>query len=235
MSSNKKTCIINQFAGLGDIIFIMPLVRRRIRDGYRIVWPVNPVYLNIGKHFPEVEFVDKTKYVINYNEKRVVENDGKIIIPFRWADQIMGVPYSRCMESKYLMKGVPLSVWRESSWIRDYNNEERLFNKLGLIDGERYALVNDVYTTGATAKVLIPRVEGIKVVTMKTIPGYTLFDWGKVIQNAAIIHTVGTSINYVMELIDLKTEQIHLYPRIPQEKDFDNYEYLLTKDYIFHL
>ena len=60
-------------------------------------------------------------------------------------------------------------------------------------------------------------------------------DWGRVIENASAMHTVGTSINYIIELLPTKARQIHLYPRIPQEKNFDNYDYLLSKDYIFHI
>lgn len=232
---NKKTVIINQFAGLGDIIFIMPLVRRRMIDGVNIVWPVFSNLVNIQKHFPEIMFVDKDSYPINYNEKKVVKCELGTVIPYRWSDQIANVPYKRCMESKYLMDSIDMEVWRESSWIRDNKAEEELFNKLGLVDGEEYALINDTFTTKMDRQVGILIPTGIKTIKMRAIDNYTLFDWGKVIQNATIIHTVGTSINYVMELLDLKAKEIHLYIRYPQEKDFENYDYLLSKDYIFHI
>ena len=153
--TSGKTCIINQFAGLGDIIFIMPLVRRYIDKGYRIVWPVVPAYVGISKHFPEVEFIDKTRFRIDYNSKARVESESELIIPLRWSDQIVNVPYWRCMESKYLMEDVPLEEWRSSYWKRDYNSENRLFDLLGLSEGEEYCLVNNTFKTEMNGKVSI--------------------------------------------------------------------------------
>jgi hypothetical protein len=73
-------------------------------------------------------------------------------------------------------------------------------------------------------------------IEMEPVEGFTMMDWYLVIMAASSIHTVGTSIIYLLELLNLKKEtQIHIYLREPDEKDFANYEYIMKKhSYIFH-
>lgn len=53
----------------------------------------------------------------------------------------------------------------------------------------------------------------IKVIEISLIGDKTLFDWCKVIENATEIHTVDTSINYVIETLNLKAVELNIYPR----------------------
>jgi hypothetical protein len=70
---------------------------------------------------------------------------------------------------------------------------------------------------------------------MITIPGFSLFDWYLVIEKATEIHTVGTSINYIIELLEIESENVFLYKRLPDENHFQNYDYILkTHSYIYN-
>jgi hypothetical protein len=55
-----------------------------------------------------------------------------------------------------------------------------------------------------------------------------------VIEKASEIHTVGTSINYIIELLELKAKEVVLYKRLPDETHYQNYDYILKRhNYIY--
>jgi hypothetical protein len=71
----------------------------------------------------------------------------------------------------------------------------------------------------------------LPIIEMRTIPGYSLFDWAAVIEKADQVHTVSTSIIYILEQLELGQKPIHLYLRKPIEQDFRNVDYILTSNY----
>lgn len=63
----------------------------------------------------------------------------------------------------------------------------------------------------------------------------SLFDWATVIQKAAAIHTVNTSIIYLLEMLELEAPEVHLYQRTIKGQTFDNIKYILKRHkYVFH-
>ena len=64
---------------------------------------------------------------------------------------------------------------------------------------------------------------------MRNIDGFSLYDWAMVIEGAKEIHTVSTSILYILELLKVKPV-VNLYKRFPDEKDHRNYDYLLKNN-----
>jgi glycosyltransferase involved in cell wall biosynthesis len=231
----KNNYIINQFRGLGDILFLMPLANHWIRQGKKIIWPVVKEYLDIQKHFPQITFIDKESLKIDYESRDFIRYEEGLVIPMRWAEAILKAPYKDCMRSKYDLLNADFNMWRELSWLRDKEKEDELFyDILKLGDRQEYHLFNQTFRTDKTGHYRLPGIYLQDVVELRTIDGFTLLDWGKVIEKAKSIHTVGTSINYMLEVMDLKAESIHLYVRRPEEKDFSYYDYLLKKRYIFH-
>ena len=69
---------------------------------------------------------------------------------------------------------------------------------------------------------------------MKPIDGYTLLDWAGIIENASAIHTVNTSIMYLLETLELSTDNIHVYSRNENGKDFIKVDYLFKMKYAKH-
>jgi hypothetical protein len=61
---------------------------------------------------------------------------------------------------------------------------------------------------------------------MRQIEGFSLFDWAKVLEGAKEIHTVSTSVLYILDL--LETGPVHVYVRAPNEKDHSFYDYIFT-------
>lgn len=231
---SKDVIILNQFFGLGDILFCIPMARDFIAKGHKVLWPVEPHYVNINKHFPEITFVDKSLLNINYELKEDRLGNGFQVLPIRWTHAMRGVGMDQCMKVKYEHLGMDWKKWRELTWQRDEKAEDILFKKLGLKDGDRYCLVNQFFQSDNRGNCKITPPTGMKVITMSSMEGFTLLDWAKVIENATEIHTVSTSIIYMLEVMDKVTQPVHLYIRRPNEKDHSYYNYLLEKkNYIY--
>ena len=99
----------------------------------------------------------------------------------------------------------------------DYTNmlQKERREQLGLKEDEEYVLVNTMYGVYQTITKVNTSIinKNLKIVELKFLEGFTLFDWYKVIEKALEIHTADTSINYLIEVIKLKTKILKLHPR----------------------
>lgn len=231
--------VVNQFFGIGDVIFEQTIVNK-IANGRRIIWPVLPQFVEqLNRAYPDIEFVahgyfpidaerrDRYFAIIGDEKKRINAE----VLPMRWCDTNMMVPYSRCMEVKYTYFGDDYKTWKEKAmWKRDTDREDELFHLLQL-DGKEYTLTNRFFGSNSQFIAKMPS----SAVEMYTREGFSLFDWAKVIENASAIHTVSTSIVYLLELLDLKAQEVHLYARKPLEQNLDTVKYLLERHkYVLH-
>jgi hypothetical protein len=225
-----------QSFGLGDVVFSMTLIKR-IANGNPIVWGVMPHFVEgLNKAYPDVTFVDWTKLGIDYNTKQHKEiyhaEYGKcVIIPIRWADSIMKVGYEQWMRSKYDMYGMDYRDWKELAWWeRDYDKEIELL-KMHV----NYApiLINATFGSECKLKSAVPTIKG--AINMRVIDGYSLFDWVGIIERATEIHTVNTSIIYLLDQLELTAKEIHIYPRSIKGQTHKGVDYLINKhNYIYH-
>jgi len=223
--------IVGQFASLGDIIWLVPLVRALIAEGNSILWPVNPEYLSLKKHFPDINFVDKNQYNLPYESHHRINTPLGQWLPYRFASENMGRGLDHCMTAKYQMYGHDWQMFRSLTWDRDLQAENELAKDLP----EKYIFVNRYF--GHLAQFQIePKIESkLPVVEMSIKPGFTIFDWVRVIEGATEIHTANTGLLYVLERLDLKMP-IHLYSRkgLWGESGFSHTQFLHTKPYILH-
>lgn len=230
------TVIPNQQWGIGDIIFEQTIMQEFVKDGFKVLWPVEAQFvtgLNIA--YPSVTFVDKALMKIDYNRRDKYKIGEATVLPLRHADSICGVPYHDCMKSKYMLFDMDWQDWRkEAMWQRNVMKEVSLFDTLGIAEGEPYNLINRNFTTALGKQVQIKVDNGYRNIEMSAIKSYSLFDWTAVIMGAKEVHTVSTSLLYMLEILDLK-QPLHLYVRKPDEQDFRNVEYLFTKPYNLHL
>lgn len=233
-TKTPEPLIINQFQGIGDILFSMELVREWIREGHKILWPVTTAYTDINKHFPEVTFIDKEIVKIDYNRKEEYEAGGGRVIPLRWAEGILGQSYKEVMRAKYTLYGSNWRNWRKLTWTRDRAAEEHIAKLLGIKKGEKYNLVNKRFRTDQSGVVDIKLENDLRTIEMRNIPGTTMLDWSGIIEGAEEIHTVHTAIVYVIDCLET-TDKLHQYVRKPDERDFSLTDYLWRKDYHYHL
>ncbi len=225
--------IINQRHGLGDILFIIPLVRLWQSRGDRVLFPICKEYLNIQKNFPDIEFADARTVKIDYNNRNRHQWKEWTVEPLCWAD-LHKPPPKNCMRAKYDMYGEDFMMWKQLTWKRDINCEDSLQQRFA--NYPAYNLISDRWGGLEQGQYRVPiHVDnGLPNVHLQYVEGYNLLDWTSIIMNATFIHTVGSSINYIMECVDLKAEEVHLYKRLPRERHFMFYDYLLTKRYLFH-
>ena len=68
---------------------------------------------------------------------------------------------------------------------------------------------------------------------MQFLNDITLFDWCKVIENASEIHTVETSLNYIIEKLDIKGS-LNMYSKW-SPPNYDHVKMLFKKPWKYNL
>jgi hypothetical protein len=233
----SKTAAIIQPFGIGDCIWSQTIAHRFMKAGYNIIWPVLPQFVEgLQRAYPDITWLnayDQKKVDLNTKVQKVI--DGILHVPIRWSVDIMGVPYSQCMSSKYDMYGWDWRIWKDHAmWKRDEAKEKALFyDVLKLKDGDEFILTNKYYRSDLSGIAPIPVFEE-KTVEMKRFMAYSIFDWAFTLERAKEIHVVSSAILYMLEMLELK-QPIHLYTRLPEESDFRNVEFLFSKRYHTHL
>ncbi|MBS1772043.1 MAG: hypothetical protein JST82_04235 [Bacteroidetes bacterium] len=222
-----------QYFGIGDIIFTQTLVRA-IAGTKPICWGVLPQFVDgLKRAYQNIEWLDYRCTGVNYETQTDCIVDDKRLLPIRWADSILNLPYEKCMSAKYILYNVDWRLWKESAqWKRDQEREDVLFQNI-VGKNTKYNLINNTFGSDNQFMINICPDNALPNVEMKAMPGFSIFDWAKVIEQATEIHTVSTSIVYMLELLPIYVP-IHLYPRKPIENDLRNVDYLL-KTHKYHL
>jgi hypothetical protein len=228
--------VLNQYQGLGDILFCEPIANHFYNNGQNeIIWPVNPEFLWIRDYIKYVNFVDKTTFNINYEDFEIHHlDDETMYIPLRFANPIYrGLSphdYSdqfHTMLDKYRFLNLSTNLWKTTKWERNFIKEDELFNKV--VKDNNYILVNSNWSNGNFDFSFLD--SNKKIVHMDKIENFNLLDWGKIIENADEIHTVSTSNLYMIETLNLKTDKVYIYPRVPLEHNLDGINEFVNKNF----
>lgn len=229
----KERYVVNQFRGLGDILFLVPLIRALMAEGNSVLWPIVREYFDITKHFPDINFVVKEDINLPYEAAGMIQTEHGKMLPYRFAMELMQRNLTQCMQSKYELYGHDWKMWRNLYFERFADKEKELAELVGARG--KYILVNRFYGEAARGMQITPDINSdLPIVEMRTIPGFSLIDWCGVIENAAEIHTASTSILYVLEMLKLDMP-IHFYRRrLWGEQAFEHTQALYTRPYILH-
>lgn len=227
---------VSQPIGAGDIIFTQTLVKEVAKEN-PVIWPTESYYLDaFNRAYPQINFVDKKTIddqLLNY--KVIGVKNGYYILPIRWSDTIMKVPYKYVMRAKYDMFNLDWKMWKRDAYpARDLKKEKRLLKELRVKENEPYNFINKNYLRNGNGVAQIEVNNGLKNVYMDYKEGYSLFDWCYLIENSTYIHSVSTSVLFLLEILALKAHEIHLYSRKPYERGFSFVDYLFSKKYILH-
>lgn len=215
---SNKVCLIYQPLGLGDIIWVQPIVDTIIADGYEVYYPVGDVYYEIvssyikKKNLNWVRESDSFPLKQYYGSVNVHQSETELYVPLSYADRY--VPQSSVMISKYYFLSVPIRDYRKSfSLKRNYERENKLMQTYGLVD--EYIIVNNSFGTNAQQRDIVIDSD-IKVHYMNIDQdkknGFHIFDWIMVLENAKQIHTVETSLCYLIDKYCLDNE-LHMYEK----------------------
>lgn len=227
---NKSKILIRQPFGIGDILFISPIVRQ---IDYNMLWPVEPHYIWIKEYLdiPNVKFITTTEY---YSSSEYSELD---ILDFLNAEPVVKNlnPNIDCMTAKYEYANWDIAEWRSLYWKRDFKKENLLMQTLGLTSNTKYNLINQNFAEPKlNYKTDLNIQNGYKNIYMDYVDGFTLLDWGMVIENSSEFHTVSTSTFYMVEFLDCIKTKLHLYPRYGLDKNLNPIRPLISERWTCH-
>lgn len=213
-------CQINQPNGLGDILFCLKIGIKLADEGYDVYWPVIDWYHDIKNYIshPNLHFHHPPDYKFD------ISLDLQQSIEYNHPYDVMTCKYRMLEKNEHefpqTIKDIECTDWyKYINPIRNIEKENDLYyNVLGLKDGEEYVFLNINFARGK--RIIIPKEnierKDLKVVLLNKLSGFSLFDWRKVAENAVEIQTIDTSINYLLEIWDLKPDKYKVYPRHPE-------------------
>jgi len=228
-----KNCVIYQPCGLGDIIWLQPMVDKFIADGYIVHYPVidlyyemlskqlqkeNLIWLKESEEFPLKTF---------YGTGEPYSNENNIYLPISFANYY--IPNCSVMISKYYYMKMPIVNWHNNFNVkRNYAKEQKLIEVYGIDITKPYSLVNMTYgtppnhTTRATQ--IHPKTNQIIVMSFEKdqLHDFNLFDWIGVIEKANEIYTVETSLCYLIDKY-ATTKNLFMYEKRHEEESSTYY------------
>ena len=220
----NKTCLIYQPLGLGDIIWVQPIVDVIITDGYTVYYPVGDAYYDIvSQYIVKDNLIWKKEsegfpLKDHYKDMNVFQTNNELYLPLSFSDRHF--PECSVMISKYYFLSIPIVDYRKHFEInRNYEREKKLISTYGL-DGE-YIILNQFFGTQSKARKFDLNVnKNIKIHTMSIEEDkknqFHIFDWIGALQNALEIHTVETSLCYLID--KYCANKLHMYEKRTQEE-----------------
>jgi len=212
--------LIKQPAGLGDIFFCQKISAQIAeRKGASVIWPVLPHFMFIADYLRPIvrtQFVPVDKgfehygvYFSNFNIYASTPDCQAINLHGHTNDR------GEVMKVKYEIVGLSWADWLDYfHFERNLAKEEALLRHLGIGDKDEFVFVNKKFASlpnwQEVSTIKVP--EGARVVEMQIVDGFNIFDWCGVFERAKEIHTVETSICYVMERLKL-TKSLFMYAR----------------------
>jgi hypothetical protein len=246
-----KNIVVNQYFGLGDILFIEPIYRYLKDLGLNVIAPIQDQYLWIRDHIRYVDFRGISEFNMDYERFDfgiLKTSQGEEVLdtaylPLRFSDQIYRnlKPHDSSasrywMTDKYSVLGLDYKRWGSITLERNREKEEELKGIVlkGIGDSE-YDFCNSFYQNSLNVNLnLEGRVKReLPLISMSKVEGYTMVDWSSVIEGARRVHTVSTSLLYMIQSIYQEGKEYHLYPRLP-EKGFYTVEEFLPSYWIKH-
>jgi len=219
--------IINQPFGIGDILFLNPLIKQL--DIEQAIWPVVDHYYWIKDYISidNLTFIKASEFNIS-NYKDYVE------VPLQHAHSF--IPQANdCMEAKYLLLEADPELWRTLTFNRNKEKETQLKQHLNIHPNDKFIFVNNNFAGPEyNYKVNITPQSNHKIIYQEYIEGFTLLDWCGVLEQSIEIHTVSTALFFVIEALNLKNTSLHLYPRKPLDKDLSPIKTLISNKWICH-
>lgn len=233
----NKICLIRQPAGIGDIFFCQKIGYHFQSQGYKIIWPVAKVFkymkdyiTNFDYICEEEDFIFKDIY-LDLNIKEVIEKENFLFVPLHGHN----LRNSSVMHSKYNFVGIPFFDWlKYFNFTRNTEKENELFyNILRLKNDEEYIFLNKKFASPPGTLVKdIQLITNKKIIELDYYERFSIFDWCKVLENASEIHTVETSLNYLIEKLDIKAK-LNMYSKWTPS-NYSAVKGIFKKKWVYH-
>ena len=212
--------LIRQDAGLGDILYCQKLCTvLKENTGGEIIWPITKEYLYLPEYiknnfqYCSADVLSKSQMaVFNSPVSDICEfiddetNETIVYIPL--GESYKTHPTISVMESKYSFVNISPNDWANYFEItRNYEREEKLLNHLKIDKTSKFNLVNltfGTYPNTATYNKEIKISNSYPTIKMEFLGWDRIFDWIPVFELAHEIHTVNTSICYILEKLNIQ-------------------------------
>ena len=208
MESNEKICYINQPFGLGDILICEPIARHYYDLGYKIKYWVRDDYMWIQDYIQYINFLPMSDPSYTCSPTPIFE-ENIIYLPVMELKISSDEDWKKTgwLYDKYRISNLDYNLWKNFKYTRNLIKEEELFKFLNLKD-KKYIVINEYSSQGKRQLDISSEYDIIK---MRQIDGYTLLDWIKVLEKAEEVHTVSTSVVFL--LITIKHKNVTIYNR----------------------
>lgn len=245
----KKYAIINQVKGIGDIFYLQKAVKYISKNVDEVIWYVHSNYYYIKDYIkygnikylrlPLVgeEFHDEEKKWYNHFYTPHIHGlgyDGNIVKVFSkeldaflyyfpFANSVgLNITPKFVMNAKYKMIKMSDQNWQKYfTYIRNEERENDLRIKYGVELNEEFIFVNSLMKSFDYDEVKINIDSNIKVIKNDGSPCH-LFDFCWLLENAKEIHTVETSLCYLVETLNT-TDNLFCYSR---NNVYGNFDYI---------
>lgn len=196
---------IDQPGCLGDILFTLKIGEELSKKG-TVYWQIAPTFWNSG-----INRI-KTSAIIGPSSPKNVR--GAEVIKLC---DLTHRSDPELMKIKYTSIGMDWNDWADYvKYDRDPDIENAIRQHFNLSEGEPFIFYNDTYGPGQKHNGVvnsIPKNYSGKIIKLEIFEGVTVFDWAWIFENAEQIHTVDTSILYVIETLNLKCKKMTCHPR----------------------
>ena len=248
-----KICLINQPAGIGDIMYVIQIGRFFADKGYRVIWPVIKQYQWLSRYIDcdnqinflveDDDFPMKDLYLSSHTDI-VFARDG-LYVPLRKSTvSSLGSRYP-LMLSKYAMVGL---TGRSKRWHTAFNiNRDQMGEKkvqeyydyrssqdfvfcntlIGSPDGHMMPL-QDMRDTVSSIRA---RSKYLRILENEFVKDTTLFDFIGILSSARELHLPNSALAWIAEYLAVKNisredQRRFCYPRDRGNPINDNWNYL---------
>jgi hypothetical protein len=211
-----KNCLIYLHGGIGDIFWSMPIVDKYINDGYKVYFPLY-IYQNIIPNYIEKNnLIWNNPIEDNFPMKDMLgseyefSDDNNLYVPLSYSDFYVRTPV---MSSRFFYTNTKISDWRKHLEVkRNLTREKELIKKYNL-DGD-YILINKSWSWVLDRDLKINTKYKTHIIDYDQDKenGFHLFDWIGALEKAKEVHSVGTSLCYLIDKYCIDNE-IYLYER----------------------
>ena len=233
-----KPCLIRQPAGIGDILFTQKIAKKLLETGRcsKVIWPVIEQYNYLQQYIgtPDISYIDEREDFI-YKElyaspmNTLYENDDILYIPLQHSDQTTTLPDPRAHgQIKYKFCNLDFKDWKDYLTLkRDKRREEHFADCLNFNYNKKFNLINKNYGSppGNITRDDISPLNGYQNLYMEFYPNIHLFDWMSIMARAEEIHTIETSLCYILEKMNIKN--VNVYSKYTVNNDsVDDFGYI---------
>ncbi len=232
-------CLIDQPAGLGDILFTQKIAKVYGSAGYEIIWPVKENLLWLNDYLDTICDNNTSYKFISVDDKH---SKPTVILSL---DGCTNKTPGRIMKTKYDVAGLDYSDYVNYMGIK-INREKAFDLYYKIIDSQKissYILscpyIGTPNSDGSGMikyNIPIPKLNTLPVIELAPIEGYTLFDWYYIILHSSGIYAMDSSINFLLEEISgafdtTLLQNLHLFSR---RGHFNEVEYLFNVPWNYH-